>query len=119
MISFNVDPICPTLAGRHPPRSLFAKTSTDTGELPKFGGIPNLNRLSFKKTASRSLSNSLTGTDPSNSLNRRSKNFNTGIDKTTVGKTPTKRLLLISSSWRSLSFLKVAGTVPQNRLELM
>lgn len=107
------------LPGIHPPKLLFAKTKTETGELPRFSGIPNWNLLSFKKIASRGLSKSFVGTDPSNSLNRRSRNLSEGKDNTTFGKPPTKRLLLRSSSKRSFNLLKDLGTVPQNRLELM
>lgn len=98
MISLRVLPIFPILPGKQPPRSLLAKTSTETGELPRFSGMPNLNLLSLRNMASRSLSKSWEGTGPSNSLNRRSKNLRAGKDSSTLGKLPTKRLLLRSSS---------------------
>lgn len=107
------------LPGMHPPKLLLAKTRTDTGELPRFSGIPNRNRLSFKKIASSFLSNSLSGTGPSNSLNLKSKNFNDGNDNTTTGNPPAKRLLLRSSSKRSFSLAKDFGTMPQNLFELI
>ncbi|KAL7136969.1 hypothetical protein ABFS83_10G064000 [Erythranthe nasuta] len=107
------------LPGIQPPRLLFARTKTDTGELPKFSGMPNWNLLSLRKMASKSLSNTCDGTPPSNSLNRRSKNFREGNESTTVGNPPTNRLLLKSSSKRSFNFLKLWGTIPQNRFELM
>nr|GMC77607.1 hypothetical protein LSAT_8X69640 [Ipomoea batatas] len=50
---FNVFPILAILAGIHPPRSLLAKTRTETGELPRFSGIPKRNRLSLRNKASR------------------------------------------------------------------
>lgn len=117
--SFSVFPIFPILPGMQPPRLLFASTSTETGEFPRFSGMPNRNRLSLRKMASKSLSKIFVGTPPSNSLNRRSRNFSAGSERTTVGNPPTNRLLLRSSSKRSFSFLKLSGTTPQNRLELM
>lgn len=117
--SFKVFPIFPMLPGMQPPRLLLASTRTDTGELPRFSGIPNLNLLSLRKTASKSLSKIFLGTPPSNSLNRRSKNFKEGNESTTVGNPPTNRLLLKSSSKRSFIFLKLSGTTPQNLFELM
>lgn len=98
MISFKVLAILPILPGIQPPRSLFANTKTETGEFPRFFGIPNLNLLSFKNIASKSLSNSLEGTGPSNSLKRRSKYLSEGKERTTLGKFPTNLLLLMSSS---------------------
>lgn len=117
--SFNVFPIFPMLPGMQPPRLLFARTSTETGEFPRFSGMPNRNLLSFKNNASNSLSNSCDGTPPSNSLNRRSKNFNDGSHSTTFGNPPANRLLLTSSSKSSFNFLKLSGMTPQNLLELM
>lgn len=117
--SFKVFPILPMLPGMQPPRLLLANTKTDTGEFPRFSGMPNRNLLSLRKIASKSLSKSLFGTGPSNSLNLKSKNFNEGNDSTTSGKLPTKRLLLRSSSKRTFNFLKLSGTTPQNRFELM
>lgn len=118
MISFRVLPISPMLLGMHPPRLLFASTSTDTGDLPRFSGMPNLSLLSFRKMASRSLSKSLEGTPPSNSLNRRSKYLRDGNLRITSGNWPTKRLLLRSSSHSSFMWRNVEGTLPQKRLEL-
>lgn len=118
IISFNVFPILPILAGMQPPRSLLANTSTETGEFPRFSGIPKRNLLSFKKMASRSLSKSFVGTPPSNSLNRRSRYLSRGRERTTSGNFPTKRLLLISSSNKSFKRRKVVGMTPQKRLEL-
>lgn len=118
MISFRVLPISPMLLGMHPPRLLFANTSTDTGDLPRFCGMPNLNLLSLRKMASRSLSKSLEGTAPSNSLYRRSKYLRDGNLRTTSGNLLTKRLLLRSSSRSSFMWRKVEGTLPQKRLEL-
>jgi hypothetical protein len=89
IISFIVFPIFPILPGIHPPRLLFANTNTETGELPRFSGMPNLNLLSLRKTASRSLSKSWEGTGPSKSLKRRSKYLSVGNDKTTLGNLPT------------------------------
>lgn len=86
------------LLGMQPPSLLFAKTTTETGELPRLSGMLELNRLSFKNSASRSLSNSLEGRDPSKSLNRRSRYFNEGMLRTTMGKGPTNLLLLKSNS---------------------
>lgn len=117
--SFKVFPILPMLLGMHPPRLLFARTRTETGEFPKFFGIPNRNRLLFKKMASKSLSKIWVGTGPSNSLNLRSKNFKVGNESTTLGKPPTNLLLLKSSSKRSFNLLKLLGTTPQNLLVLM
>lgn len=71
------------------------------------------------KIASRSLSNSSLGTDPSNSLNLRSKNFNPGSEITTFGNFPANRLLLRSSSWRIFRLRNFCGIVPQKRFVLM
>lgn len=68
MISLSVFPIRPILPGMQPPRSLSARTKAETGEFPMFSGIPNRNRLWFKNMASSSLSKSLDGIPPSNSL---------------------------------------------------
>ncbi|GER36123.1 receptor like protein 1 [Striga asiatica] len=89
------------LDGIHPPRLLFARTKTETGEFPRFSGIPNRNRLSFRKRASSFLSNNSLGTPPSKSLNLRSRNFSDGMERTILGKPPTNRLLLRSNSKRS------------------
>ncbi|KAF8097447.1 hypothetical protein N665_0289s0034 [Sinapis alba] len=91
---------------------------TETGESPRLSGNSNRNRLWLMKIASRSLLKSSLGTGPSNSLNRRSRNFNDGNWRITVGNLPANRLLLRSSSKRSLSRLNRCGTVPQNRFEL-
>lgn len=119
MISFNVFPIFPMLPGIQPPRSLLANTNTETGEFPRFSGIPNWNLLSLRKMASRSLSNSFDGTEPSNSLNRRSKYLSFGRERNNLGNLPTKRLLLRSTSYSSFRRRKVEGTTPQNLLELI
>ncbi|GER42054.1 Ig kappa chain V-VI region NQ2-6.1 [Striga asiatica] len=107
--SFKVPPIFPMLAGIHPPKLLFARTKTETGELPRLAGRLNRNRSLLKTSG---------GTGPSNSLNRRSRNFRDVMFSTTDGKPPTNRLLLRSSSKRSRSLPKVLGTTPQNLLEL-
>lgn len=109
----------PMLAGRHPWNRLLARTITDTGELPRLAGISNLNRLLLTNIASRSLSNRLFGTVPSNSLNLMSKYLSVGRPSTTFGNGPAKRLLLTSSSKSSFKFLKLRGSVPQNLLELI
>jgi len=118
LISFKLD-MFPILEGMHPWNLLFAKTTTETGELPRFSGRSKAKRLSFMKIASRSLSNNSFGTVPSNSLNLMSKNLRTGKRKTTSGNFPANLLLLRSNSKRSFSFSKVCGTVPQNLLEFM
>ncbi|KAL8241077.1 hypothetical protein R6Q59_014432 [Mikania micrantha] len=48
-----------------------------------------------------------------------SRNLRDGSESTTDGKSPEKRLLLISSSYRRHSFSNDFGTVPQNMLEFM
>jgi hypothetical protein len=97
----------PMLAGKHPEKLLFAKTITETGEFPKLSGISNTNLLLLMKIASRSLSNSDLGTDPSNSLYLKSRYFNFGNWRTTSGNLPANRLLLRSSSWRSFNPLNL------------
>lgn len=74
IISLRLD-MFPMLDGTHPWNLLLAKTTTDTGELPKLSGRSNLNLLWLMKIASSGLSNSSLGTVPSNSLNLRSKNL--------------------------------------------
>ena len=118
MISLRFD-MLPKLDGTHPWNLLFAKTMTDTGELPRFSGRSKTNLLWLIKIASKSLSNSSFGTVPSNSLNLRSKNLSEGSLSTTCGNFPANRLLLRSSSKSSLMSLNLRGTVPQNLLELM
>jgi hypothetical protein len=54
----------PILEGMHPWNLLFAKTTTETGELPRFSRKSNAKRLSFMKI--RSLSNNSFETLPSN-----------------------------------------------------
>lgn len=107
MISFRVPAILPMLEGKHPLKLLLAKTTTETGEFPRLGGISKWNLLLLTNMASRSLSKSWEGSPPSNSLNLMSKYFNTGSDRTTLGNGPTNLLLLISSSNNSLSLLKL------------
>jgi hypothetical protein len=118
LISFKLD-MFPKLEGMQPWNLLFAKTTTETGELPKLSGNSNAKRLSFMKIASRSLSKSAFGTVPSNSLNLISKNLRAGRFNTTSGNFPANLLLLRSNSKRSFNLLKVCGTVPQNLLEFM
>lgn len=55
LISFKVFVILPMLLGMHPLNLLLANTTTETGELPRFSGIYDVNLLSFKNNASRSL----------------------------------------------------------------
>lgn len=107
MISFRVPAILPMLEGKHPLKLLLAKTTTETGEFPRLGGISKWNLLLLTNMASRSLSKSWEGSPPSNSLNLISKYFNMGSDRTTLGNGPTNLLLLISSSNNSLSLLKL------------
>lgn len=107
------------LAGRQPPKRLLARTMTETGEFPMLLGISKRNRLLLMKIASRSLSKSSDGTEPSNSLNRMSRYLRDGRRRTTLGNFPAKRLLLISSSKRRRRRSNRCGMVPQNRLELM
>ncbi|CAI0553503.1 unnamed protein product [Linum tenue] len=51
------------------------KTSTETGEFPRFFGIPNRNRLSFRNRASSGLSKSSEGTEPSKSVESQIQKF--------------------------------------------
>jgi hypothetical protein len=118
-ISFKVFPILPMVCGMQPVNLLLAKTATETGEFPRVSGIVDVNRLSFKNKASRSLLKSSGGNSPSKSLYLRSRYLSAGIDRTTGGNGPTNRLLLTSSSWRSLSLEKLFGMIPQKRFELM
>lgn len=97
MISFRLD-MFPILEGMHPWNLLLAKTTTETGELPKLSGRLKTKRLSFMKIASRSLSNNSFGTVPSNSLNLKSKNLSKGSRRTTSGNLPANLLLLRSNS---------------------
>lgn len=117
-ISSSVFAILPMLFGIQPWILLFDKTSTETVEFPKFSGMIEWNRLSFKKSASSGLLKSWGGNGPSKSLYLRSRYFRDGNSKTTSGKGPTKRLLLTSSSKRRVSFAMLFGMIPQNLLEL-
>ncbi|CAL4978238.1 unnamed protein product [Urochloa decumbens] len=117
-ISLSVPDMLATLAGRHPPKLLCARTTTDAGEFPKLSGSWNRRRLWLRKMASRGLSKRRGGTGPSKSLNRRSRKRSAGRSRTTSGNGPTKRLLLRSSSWRMRRRRSVAGSTPQKRLEL-
>jgi hypothetical protein len=96
--SFRVLDMLTKLVGKHPWNLLFARTITETGELPKLSGNSRANLLWFMNIASRSLSNSSFGKSPSNSLNRRSRYLSFGRSRTTYGNLPAKRLLLRSSS---------------------
>ncbi|KAI5382957.1 hypothetical protein KIW84_070382 [Lathyrus oleraceus] len=97
----------PILEGMHPWNLLFARTTTDAGELPKFSGSTDENRLSFMKRASIGKSNNSLGTVPSNSLNLKSKYLRPGRRNTTSGNFPANLLLLRSNSNRSFSFSNV------------
>jgi len=119
IIWFRVPAIFPILGGKHPLIWLFARTTTDTGELPKFFGNDDLNLLLFTNSASSLKSKRLEGISPSNMLNRISRNLSDGSLSTTYGNTPDKRLLLTSSSNNNRSFLKLCGIVPQKKLEFM
>lgn len=68
MIWSSVPDMLATDAGRHPPKSLLASTSTDAGELPTLSGIRKRNRLELRKMASSWRSKSSGGTGPSKSL---------------------------------------------------
>ena len=118
-ISFNVLAILPILLGMQPLRWLLATTTTEAGEFPKVSGIVDVNRLLFKNKASKSLLKSSGGNLPSKLLYLRSRYFKLGIVRTTIGNGPTSRLLLTSSSWRSVSLVKLFGIIPQNLFELM
>lgn len=107
------------LLGMHPVNLLLANTITEAGEFPKLSGMFEVNRLLFTKMASKSLSKSSGGNFPSNSLNLRSRYLRLGILRTTSGKEPTKWLLLMSNSYKTVKFEKVLGTIPQNLFELM
>ncbi|KAI3752976.1 hypothetical protein L2E82_25019 [Cichorium intybus] len=104
------------LGGRHPPKFLFVKTTTEVVLDPKFEGITNINRLLLMKIVSRFLLKSVGGNAPSNPLKRRSRNLRLGRDMTTEWKGPTNRLLLRSSSKRRVRFDKVRGRMPQKQL---
>lgn len=119
IISFKVFPILPMLLGRQPWKWLLAMTKTETGEFPRFSGMVDVKRLLFKNKASKSLLKSPGGSIPSKSLYLRSRYLRLGIERTTFGKGPTNRLLLTSSSWRSVSLEKLSGMTPQNLFELM
>lgn len=79
IISFRVPPMFPMLDGKHPLTWLFARTTTDTGELPKFFGNADLKLLLFTNNASSLKSKSLDGISPSNLLKRMSRNLRDGM----------------------------------------
>jgi len=118
-ISFKVLVMLPMVRGMQPENLLFAKVTTEAVDLPIVSGMVDVNRLLFKNTASSSFSKSFGGNSPSKSLYLRSRYFRLCHVRTTVGKEPTKRLLLASNSYISSSFDKVFGMIPQNLLELM
>jgi len=76
-------------------------------------------RLLFKNIASKLLLKSSEGNSPSKSLNLMSRYLRSGIESTVSGNRPTKRLLLMSSSYRILSLEKLLGIIPQNLLEFI
>jgi hypothetical protein len=106
IISFRFD-MFPKLDGTQPWNLLFATTITDTGEFPKLSGRLNTNLLWLMKMASNGLSKSSRGTDPSNSLNLRSKNFSDGSFRITTGNFPANLLLLRSNSKSNFRFLNL------------
>ena len=111
--------ILPMLCGIHPSNLLLANVTTDTVDLPIASGMVEVNLLLFKNNASRSFSKIPGGTLPSKSLNLISRNLMPGHDRETSGKGPTKRLLLTSNSYISVSLDKLLGIIPQNLLEFM
>jgi hypothetical protein len=117
-ISLSVPDMLAMLAGRHPPKLLCARTTTEAGELPMLSGSWKRRRLWLRKMASSGRSKRRAGTEPSKSLNRRSRKRSAGRSRTTSGNGPTKRLLLRSSSWRMRRRRSVGGRTPQKRLEL-
>lgn len=118
IISFKLV-ICPILRGMQPVKLLFANDTTETVEFPIVSGIVHSNRLSFKNRASRCMLKSSRGTQPSKLLYRKSIYCTLGQVRTTVGKSPTNRLLLTSNSCMSVSFRKLSGIIPQNLLLLI
>jgi hypothetical protein len=96
--SSNVFPILPMLVGMHPVNLLLAITITEAGELPKLSGMLEWNLLLLTKIASKSLWKSSGGNGPSKSLYLISRYLRVGKSNTTLGKGPTKRLLLTSNS---------------------
>lgn len=118
-ISFNVLAIFPMLFGMHPVSLLFAKTTTEAVDWPRVSGMEPVNRLSFTNKASSSFSKTSSGRLPSKSLNLMSRYLRAGNDRTTVGKGPTNRLLLMSNSCIRSSLEKLLGMIPQNRFELI
>ena len=118
-ISFNVLAILPMLFGMHPVSLLFAKTTTEAVDWPRVSGMEPVNRLSFTNKASSSFSKTSSGRLPSKSLNLMSRYLRAGNDRTTVGKGPTNRLLLMSNSCIRSSLEKLLGMIPQNRFELI
>jgi hypothetical protein len=104
----------PMLAGIHPLRWLWAKTTTDAGEFPKFSGIVDVNLLLFINIASSGLLKSSEGISPSKSLYLISMYLISGMERIGVGNLPTKRLLLISNSYKSFNLEKLFGIIPQN-----
>jgi hypothetical protein len=104
----------PMLAGIQPLRWLWAKTTTDAGEFPKFSGIVDVNLLLFINIASSGLLKSSEGISPSKSLYLISMYLISGMERIGVGNLPTKRLLLISISYKSFNLEKLFGIIPQN-----
>lgn len=100
IISLRVPFILTKLKGRHPFRSLFANTTTETGLFPKFSGKENWKLLLLMKSASSLTSKRREGTLPWKLLNLISKYFKLGMQRTTSGNGPENWLLLMSSSWR-------------------
>lgn len=108
----------PIERGMQPVNSLLANVTTETVEFPSVSGMEDLNRLLFKKIASKPFAKSSGGNLPSNSLYRRSRYLTSGHWRTTLGNGPTKRLLLTSNSCINVSLLKLSGMMPQNLFEL-
>ncbi|KAI5404421.1 hypothetical protein KIW84_051548 [Lathyrus oleraceus] len=111
--------ISPMLEGIQPVILLLAKTITDAGLFPRFSGIVCVNLLSFKNIASSFLLKSSAGSSPSKLLNRISINLISGMQIRGSGNSPTKRLLLISASCKSVNLQKLFGIIPQNLFVLM
>jgi hypothetical protein len=79
IISFKVSFIFDKLEGKQPLRLLFAKTITETGELPMFSGKEVWNLLLLMNKASSFKSKRHEGMLPWNSLNRISRNLSEGM----------------------------------------